>query len=431
MKRIALIASALLTLAGVASGAFYFLKPKPNVAETLPQLHPGHATASYSDQSEAEAQSRKRTLQLVEELGGVQDKIIAGDRAAIADQSRLLSEIAGVIRCFEKKDWDDYVKVRASFVYVLSGGDPEVLKPFVDGDTPNAADRKLAQGIVSFAQGQTKAARTLFQDIDPRSLDVSLVGPLALARASLYLDKDGSKAIFLLDEARLASPNTAIEEAAARREIPLLVSTGDTVRGMMLAADYVHRFGKSIYARKMFRDFSQAVAQRPDMDNAAVIAGVAGAIEGTDQQVRTKLLIDLSGEAVLHGRLALAKAAASEALKMGKISAEDLQKARLYEAAADAPSGRATDALKVLDQIAADRLSDEDTEIRAVAGYIARAVAGGEPASTAQSDPLGTQTHSPGSEAATVAEEPKVASALESADSLLKQADLLLQGKAR
>jgi chemotaxis protein MotC len=167
------------------------------------------------------------------------------------------------------------------------------------------------------------------------------------------------------------------------------------------------------------------------MDNAAVIAGVAGAIEGTDQQVRTKLLLDLSGEAVLHGRLALAKAAASEALKMGKISAEDLQKARLYEAAADAPSGRATDALKVLDQIAADRLSDEDTEIRAVAGYIARAVAGGEPASTAQSDPRGTQTHSPGSEAATVAEEPKVASALESADSLLKQADLLLQGKAR
>lgn len=427
MKRIGLIASALLLFAGIAAGAFYYLMPKLSVAETLPELHPGHAIASYAGQSEADAQSRKRTLDLVEALGGVQDKIIGGDREAIADQSRLLSEIAGVIRHFEKKDWDDYVKLRASFVYVLSGGDPEVLKPYVNGNTPNEADRKLARGIMSFAQGQTKAARKLFQDIDPRSLDVSLVGPFALARASLYLDKDGSKAIYLLDEARLASPNTAIEEAAARREIPLLVSTGDAIRGMMLAADYVHRFGKSIYARKLFRDLSQAVAQRDDMDDAAVITGLVGAIEGTDQQVRANLLLNMSAEALLHGRLVLAKTAASEVLKMGNGPVEDLEKARLYQAAAEAPSGRATDALKVLDEIAADRLSDQDTEIRAVAGYIARVVMGGEPANVAQADPTAAQTPLE----KTTAEEPKVASALESADAILKQAETLIQGKVK
>ena len=280
---------------------------------------------------------------------------------------------------------------------------------------------------MSFAQGQTKVARKLFQDIDPRSLDVSLVGPFALARASLYLDKDGSKAIYLLDEARLASPNTAIEEAAARREIPLLVSSGDAIRGMMLAADYVHRFGKSIYARKLFRDLSQAVAQRDDMDDAAVITGLMGAIEGTDQQVRAKLLLNMSAEALLHGRLVLAKTAAGEVLKMGNGSAEDQEKARLYQAAAEAPSGRATDALKVLDEIAADQLSDQDTEIRAVAGYIARVVVGGEPANVAQADPAAAQMPL----GKTTAEEPKVASALESADAILKQAETLIQGKVK
>ena len=66
MKRIVLIASALLPLAGIAAGAFYYFKPKLNLAETLPQLHPGHAIASYSDQSAADSQSRKRTLGLVE-----------------------------------------------------------------------------------------------------------------------------------------------------------------------------------------------------------------------------------------------------------------------------------------------------------------------------------------------------------------------------
>ena len=96
MKRIGLIASAFLLFAGVVAGAFYYLMPKLTLAETLPELHPGHAIASYAGQSEADAQSRKRTLELVEALGGVQDRIIGGDREAIADQSRLLSEIAGL-----------------------------------------------------------------------------------------------------------------------------------------------------------------------------------------------------------------------------------------------------------------------------------------------------------------------------------------------
>ena len=195
----------------------------------------------------------------------------------------------------------------------------------------------------------------------------------------------------------------------------------------MLAADYVHRFGKSIYARKLFRDLSQAVAQRDDMDDAAVITGLMGAIEGTDQQVRAKLLLNMSAEALLHGRLVLAKTAAGEVLKMGNGSAEDQEKARLYQAAAEAPSGRATDALKVLDEIAADQLSDQDTEIRAVAGYIARVVMGGEPANVAQADPAAAQMPLE----KTTAEEPKVASALESADAILKQAETLIQGKVK
>jgi chemotaxis protein MotC len=430
MKRILWIALSLAAVTTAASGAHY-LRSKSNVAETLPQLHPGHAIASYEDQSEATLQLRQRTLRLVEELGAAQDKIIGGDRNAVADQSRLLSEIATVIRGFEKKDWDDYVNVRASLVYVLSGGDPEVLKPYVNGETPHEADRKLAQGIMNFAQGQMKAARKLFQDIDPRSLDVSLVGPFALARASLYLENDIPAAIYLLDEARLASPNTAIEEAAARREIPLLINSGDRVRGMMLAGDYVHRFGESIYARKLFRDFSEGVAKRIDTDNAAVVEGILDAVEGTDQRVVTHLLLDLAGEALLRGKLVLAKAAASEAVKIGKGSPEDLEKASLYQAAAEAPSGGAGDALKALDQIAADRLSDEDAEIREVAGFIARVVTGAQGTSAEVAREANKAPSENSGNAEPTIKNAAVASALERADATLKQADVLILGNAK
>ncbi len=265
-------------------------------------------------------------------------------------------------------------------------------------------------------------------------MDVSLVGPFALARASLYVEQDPAKAIELFDEARLSSPHTAIEEAAARREIPLLVSSGDTTRAMMLAADYVRRFGKSIYARKLFRDFAEAVAKRIELDDAAVVVGLAAATEGTDPQVRTDFLLDMAGEALLRGRLVLAKAAAGEVLKIGKGSEEDLDKAKLYEAAAEAPSDSAADAIKVLDRIVADRLSDEDTEIREVAGYIARAVTGDEPANAAQATTTDKQelaTEAGGGKLAKAAELPAVASALENADATLKHADLLISGNAK
>lgn len=425
MKRLFVIAGALLLVSGAALGAYVYFAPKIDLAETLQSLHPGHAIAKYANVSDEKSASRKRMLQLVEELGSVQDRIIRGDHAAIADQARLLSEIADVVRGFTAEDWRDYVKVRATFVYVLSGGDPGVLKPFVDGDTPNAADRQLAEGIVSYAKGQVKTARRAFDDVDPRSLDISLVGPFALARASLYLEKDAEKAIRLLDEARLASPHTAIEEAAARREIPLLISSGNVPRGMMLASDYVRRFGKSIYARKLFHDLAEAVAKRDDLDKAKIVTDFVSATEGADRGVCANLMLDLAGQALLQGRLTLAGAAAGAALDIGTGSPEAIERAKLYKAAAEAPSAKAAHAFKVLDQIPASGLSAEDQEIRAVARYISKIVASGIPNSVSNDVATEAQDADNKPDEVVLAQETNVTSALEHADEILKQADQL------
>ncbi len=93
----------------------------------------------------------------------------------------MLNDIAREVRRFGPEDWGDYVNVRTSLLYVLSGGDARVLKPLIESNSLSDADQKLAAGIMSFAEGQTRAARKYFKDIDPRSLDVSLVGPFALA----------------------------------------------------------------------------------------------------------------------------------------------------------------------------------------------------------------------------------------------------------
>jgi len=433
VKRVGLIAGMLFLLLSAATGAVLYWKPEIISAESKSEDQSPNATAVHADRSEAEIGKRKNLLRLIGDLGNVQDKIIRGDREALGEQGRLLREIAAAIRGFGQNDWDDYVNMRAAFIYVLSGGNPDVLTPLLNSDSVNGNDKKLAQGISDFARGRAKSARKLLQDVDPRLLDVGLTGPFALARGSLYVDQDQDKAIGLLDEARLSSPHTAIEEAAARREIPLLLKAGDDARAIMLAGDYVRRFGRSIYAWKLFGDFAEAAAKRDEFNNDAVVRDLIARTEDTDQQAISELLLDLSGQALLSGKLELAKASAGEVVRLAKLSEEDLDKARLYKAAAEAPSGHAAEALQVLGRMDVNRLSEEDIEIRKVAHHVARVVVGADIAPSHRQESK-KQDATAGSQAAQDAIKPamaRVGSAVANADATLNEADLIISGGAK
>lgn len=426
MKRMVLIAAASFALlSGIGLGAYFYLRPGKSLKATTSahqSLHKSNVSTS------GEARPKADASDLVADLGKVQDKIIYGDRAALADQGRLLAKISSTLRDLQKQDWEDYANVRAAFVYVLSGGDYSVLKSLIDSGALSEADKALAEGIMQFAGGHSSAARKMLSDVDPRSLDVSLVGPFALARASFYIAHDEKKAIGLLDEARLASPHTAIEEAAARREIPILVDTGDKPRAMMLMADYVRRFGKSIYAWKLFQDFAQAVAKHNDTDGSDAVDEIASITTTADRDARIKLFLNMASESLLHGKIVLAKAAASEALELKPESSQDVEKATLYKAAAAAPTGHAEDALKILNQLASDNLSDDDSEIHDAAGFIARAVSGEEQKNDARHDISPIASTDSARNSAKSLELPRVAGAIESADAALRHADMLISG---
>ncbi|HVJ76418.1 MAG TPA: hypothetical protein VM620_01190 [Hyphomicrobium sp.] len=424
MKRIALIAAAVLLLGGMGGGAFFYLKPRFFAHSERAAAASHHKTAVATKATNKKASDGEDLLQLVQKLGGIQDRIIYGDHGALAEQRRLLQRISRVLQNFEKQDWNDYANVRAAFIYVLSGGDYHALASLTKDDTLSEADRALARGIIQFAGGQVSEAQELLGDIDPRSLDVGLVGPFALAQASLYIGQDDAKATARLDDARLTLPHTAIEEAAARREIPILVKTGQSRRAMMLMSDYVRRFGKSIYAAKLFRDFARVVAESADFANADVVAELVSETKPADPKVKTNLFLDLAAESLARGRIAVAKAAASEVLAIEPDASEERRKAMLYKAAAEAPTLHAAEALQALSEITSDRLSEDDAQFHEVAGYIARTVSDSRIGNVVPPKPkIASQTVSnkpalPG----------RVASAIETADAALKKANMFISG---
>ncbi|HVX37847.1 MAG TPA: hypothetical protein VHC71_16675 [Hyphomicrobium sp.] len=435
MKRLALIAgAAVVLLSGIGAGAYFYLGPKLASDGAAPVAHLGHKTETSVSGSEVKAQKSAELRRLLEQLGTAQDRVVRGDRSALADQGRLLTEISDVLRHFERPDWDNYANVRGAFVYVLSGGDYGVLKPLANDESLYEADRTLAQGIMQFAQGNASEAKKLLSDVDPRSLDVSLVGPFALAQASFYIGHEDGKAIELLDEARLVCPHTAIEEAAARREIPILVSSGDTDRAVMLMSDYLRRFGKSIYAWKLFRDFSAAAAKRDEFSNGDLVDKLDVATSTADKQARIDLFLAMAGAALPHGRIALAKAAAGKVLSLKPESIEDIDRATLYGAAAKAPTTQAAEALNALHQIALDRFSGDDAEIHEVAGYVAHTVARDKIVDgdkDRRTDEHTNQSNSGGGSPPKSQELSIIANAVESADAALKEADMVMSGNVK
>jgi chemotaxis protein MotC len=426
MKRLVVISiAAVVLLAGVGIGAFFYLnsgKVFETAAPGMPVTRKAEAAISAAG---AKGDQGSELRRLVERLGVVQDRVVRGDQSALTEQGRLLVAISELLRKFKKRDWENYANVRSAFIYVLSGGDYGVLKPVADNDTLYEADRTIAQGIILFAQGKTSAARKLLSDVDPRALDVSLVGPFALARGSFYINHDNAKAIALFDEARLACPHTAIEEAAARREIPLLIDGGDIPRSIVMMGDYLRRFGNSVYAGKLFRDFSAAAAKRDDFEGSDAIGKLTAGTSSADKQARIDFYLAMAAEALPRGRIVLAKAAASAALSLKPESMEEIDRATLYQAAAEAPTTRAGNALNALHQVAVDRLSDGDSDIHGAAGYIASTVT--KVRSAGRSGAPAASGENP----ARPPELTRFANSVDSADAALKEADSVMSGNVK
>ncbi|TIP53397.1 MAG: chemotaxis protein MotC, partial [Mesorhizobium sp.] len=71
---------------------------------------------------------------------------------------------------------------------------------------------------------------------------------LALVKGSLLAADDPAQALTLLDEARLLSPGTLVEEAALRRSVGIAAAQGDAARFALASTQYVASYLYSPYA---------------------------------------------------------------------------------------------------------------------------------------------------------------------------------------
>jgi chemotaxis protein MotC len=330
-------------------------------------------------------EAARHPVDLVRSLQTLQDEIAQGSAGTHLSQRVRLAQIAEQLALAKPEVWKEPRNARAAIAFVLSGGDPRILKKLSEGGMLSALDAKLVQGVVAYGEGRSAEAADLLVQIPARSLEPSIAGHLALVQAELTAGKEPSKALAFFDEARLLSPGTLIEEAALRRQISLVAAAKDFDRFDMLAANYLRRFARSVYAASFRQQFAADVAAR-DAGSAGRMAKLVGALEAVDAPERRDIYLLIAREALIRGKFELARLAGDKAVHLAEAASPEWRRARLYEAAAFVVGGDMETGMSTLETMDKAGLDEEDAELLEAARSVAAEVRRLPAASQASAD---------------------------------------------
>ena len=310
--------------------------------------------------------------QMVRSLQRVQDRIADGDHAALPMQQKLLGIIDNRIRKADPADFSDPRNLQALLIYGLSGGNPKTLELLFSKLSLGPQESRLGEAIVRYALGDFTAARAVLQEIDPKSLPPEVGPPVALVSATVTARDNPLFAVRMLDEARLLSPGTLIEEAALRRSIPLAAALKDTERLARASEQYVRRFLRSPYATQFVDTFVAAVVELNDTVDPSMVDEVTAQM--SDEQARI-VYLRLARKSAIEGYERLLAFASQKAMAYGQdADGRNDPRAVLYANMASVTSDNVNDVLTALNSLDRHRLSKADQELLDAAVAIARAV---------------------------------------------------------
>lgn len=333
-------------------------------AAAAPQLWPEHPAVALEQQPYV----------LMRSLRSVQDEIARGSTSAHELQRQRLRDIGEQMRDLPVGVWDDVRNVRAVIFFVLSGGDPAVLKTAIGRQKTPLVERRLLKGALAYGEGRLVDALGMIHKVDARSIDPILGGMVALIQGTLIIKKDPIKAIAFFDEARLLAPGTLIEESALRQQILLLAREGEVERFDVLASQYTRRFPNSIFARNFRRQFFAGVARQNFKRSSEWISRTETELMKVPPAERVGLYLAIAEEATKGGNVDIARFAAGKARELAHAGSRSLQRAMLFEGAALVVSEDFEAGVKLLGELDLAKLTAADRQIRESALAVARSV---------------------------------------------------------
>lgn len=318
------------------------------------------------------AQDTLQPYQLVRSLQLIQDRIAAGDHAALPMQAKLLEMADARLRAANAEDYKDPKNFRALLVYGMSGGNPMTVEAATSRATTDPQSLAIAKGVIDYLNGRPGEAIEALRPIDPMTLPPDLGAFLALVKGSLLAGDQPATALGLLDEARLLSPGTLVEEAALRRSVGLAVAQGDAARFALASTQYVERYLYSPYASQFADSFVSGVIALHMSISQEKLGDITSMMDPEREKV---IYLRIARRAAIDGlnELSAFASARAEQGRDGNTNQDD-PRALLYASLSTVTSGTIEDVRAKLGKIDRTRLSEGDRALldaaQAIAGEV-------------------------------------------------------------
>ncbi|WP_027144763.1 chemotaxis protein MotC [Mesorhizobium sp. WSM3626] len=315
------------------------------------------------------AQDTLQPYQLVRSLQLVQDRIAAGDHAAMPMQAKLLEMTDARLRAADAEDFKDPRNFRALLVYGMSGGNPVTVEAAVSRAASDPRNLAMAKGVIDYLNGRPGEAIEALRSIDPMALPGDLGAFLALVKGSLLATDQPATALTLFDEAKLLSPGTLVEEAALRRSVGIAVTQGDAARFALASTQYVERYLYSPYASQFADSFVSGVIALHMSISQDKLADITSMMDPEREKV---IYLRIARRAAIDGMsdLSAFASARAEQGRDGNTNQGD-PRALLYSSLSTVTSDTIEDVRAKLGKIDRSRLSDGDRALLDAAQTIA------------------------------------------------------------
>ncbi|MEQ1954264.1 chemotaxis protein MotC [Mesorhizobium sp. CN2-181] len=299
--------------------------------------------------------------QMVRSLQHVQDRVAIGDHAALPIQRRLLEMIDERLRTASAAELMQPANLQAMLVYAMSGGNPATLKSILLRLHLEERDSRIAAGILGYLNGGTRNAAAVLKSVDPMQEPAEIGAFIALLKGSLTSLEDPNGALKLLDQARLLSPGSLVEEAALRRSIALAATVDDPERFLRAIDQYARGYIRSPYASQ----FADAlVAGIIKLQDKLDLAGVDAVVELMNPEQRKVVYLRIARRAAIEGLVALSKyaAAKAEAIDIPSEAGKD-PRLLLYSSLTSVATESAEVIRERIGKIDREKLSEGDREL--------------------------------------------------------------------
>ncbi|BCM21458.1 chemotaxis protein MotC [Mesorhizobium sp. J8] len=343
--------------------------------------------------SAAFAQDALQPYQLVRSLQLIQDRIAGGDHAALPMQAKLLEMIDTRMRSASAEDFKEPKNFRALLVYGMSGGNPVTVAAAASRAVTDPQSLAIAKGVVAYLNGRPAEAIDLLKPIDPMSVPADIGAFLGLVKGSLLATDDPATALGLLDEARLLSPGTLVEEAALRRSVGIAAARGDAARFALASTQYVASYLYSPYASQFADAFVSGVITLHMAISQDKIADITSMMDPEREKV---IYLRIARHAAIDGMTELSAFASAKAeLGRNGNGNQDDPRTQLYSGLSTMTSASVDEVRAKLGKIDRSQLSQGDRDLldaaQAVAGEVvapvkAAAKAKAAPPAAAQGD---------------------------------------------